>query len=89
MNFTWDEAKRQTNLSKHRLDFAEARWVFAGPTFTRPDTRFDYGEARFSTVGLLGAEVVVIAHTETKDTIHIISMRKAERNERESYFANL
>ena len=89
MNFTWDGAKRRANLSKHGLDFADAQWVFAGPTFTRPDTRFAYGEARFSTVGLLGVEVVVIAHTETKDRIHIISMRKAERNERESYFANL
>lgn len=89
MNFTWDDAKQRANLAKHGLDFADARWVFAGPTFTRPDTRFAYAEARFSTVGLLGVELVVIAHTETNDTIHIISMRKAERNEREYYFANL
>ncbi|WP_202922504.1 BrnT family toxin [Sinimarinibacterium sp. NLF-5-8] len=24
---TWDENKRLANLAKHRLDFADARWV--------------------------------------------------------------
>jgi uncharacterized protein len=89
MNITWDGAERRANLSNHGLDFADAQWVFAGPPFTRPDTRSADGEARFSTVGLLGVEAVVIAHTATKDRIHIISMRKAERNEREYSFANL
>jgi uncharacterized DUF497 family protein len=89
MNFTWNDAKRQANLKKHGLDFADASLVFAGHTLTRPDTRFPYDEARFSTVGLLGVEVVVIAHTETEDTIQVISMRKAERHEREYYFASL
>ena len=53
------------------------------------DTRFAYTENRFSTIGLLGVEVVVIAHTETADEIHIISMRKAERHEQKNYFASL
>jgi hypothetical protein len=87
VNFTWNETKRQGNRKKHGLDFADAPRVFAGHTLTRPDTRFDYREARFSTVGLLGVEVVVIAHTETADRIHVISMRKAERHERELYFS--
>ncbi len=89
MNFTWDESKRHANLSKHGLDFADAERVFAGHTFTRPDTRFAYGERRFATIGLLGLTVVVMAHTETDDTIRIISMRKAESHERENYFASL
>lgn len=89
MNFTWNSAKRLANLQKHGLDFADAEQVFAGHTLTRPDVRFAYGEARFSTMGLLGVEVVVMAHIETGDTIHIISMRKAECHEREHYFASL
>jgi uncharacterized DUF497 family protein len=87
MNFAFDPEKRRANLKKHGLDLACAHLVFAGETFTRPDERFGYGEARFSTVGLLGVEVVVIAHTESADEIRVISMRKAERHERESYFA--
>lgn len=89
MNFTWDEAKRKANLKKHGLYFANAETVFAGYTLTRPDTRFAYTENRFSTIGLLGVEAVVIAHSEAADEIHIISMRKAERHEQKNYFASL
>ena len=33
--------------------------------------------------------VVVIAHTETGDEIHIISMREAENHETRKFFSNL
>ena len=42
MRFIWHEPKRQENLTKHGLDFAEAERVFAGPTFTFEDDREDY-----------------------------------------------
>ena len=89
MKFTWDETKRQANLKKHGLDFADAELVFAGYTLTRQDKRFAYDEFRFYTIGLLGVEVMVIAHTETVDEIRIISMRKAERYAQENNFASL
>ena len=53
MKFEWDEAKRQANLSNHKLDFADAEIVFSGITFTFEDDRFEYGEDRFITLGLL------------------------------------
>jgi len=89
MNFNWDPAKRQTNLKKHGLDFAEAERVFSGETFTFKDDRFAYNEQRFISMGLLRGDVVIIAHTETQDTIRIISMRRAEKHEQKLYFANL
>nr|VFJ57529.1 MAG: hypothetical protein BECKDK2373C_GA0170839_106014 [Candidatus Kentron sp. DK] len=89
MHFTWHEPKRQTNLKNRRLDFADARHVFAGPTFTFEDNREDYGEQRWVTLGLLGIKVMVIVHTETEDEIHIISMREANNNERLLFFSNL
>jgi uncharacterized DUF497 family protein len=89
MEITWNPEKRPTNLKKHGLDFADAEKVFSGHTLTRPDTRFPYGEERFSTMGLLGGMVVVVAHAETEDEIRVISMRKAKRHERERYFASL
>ena len=73
MNFTWNEAKRKANLKKQGLDFSDVEKVFSGYAITRPDARFTYTENRFSTIGLLGVEVVVIAHTETADEIHIWS----------------
>ena len=85
MKFTWDEAKRQSNLVKHRLDFADASVVFAGITLTFEDDRFDYGEHRFITLGMSRGTVVVIAHTERDENIRIISMRKAIKYEKKLY----
>lgn len=87
--FTWNESKRKANIIKHGLDFADACRVFAGPTFTFADTRFDYGEQRWITIGVLVLSVVVIAHTESPDQIHVISMRKAQKNEQRIFFENL
>lgn len=60
-----------------------------GETVTIPDDRFDYGESRFVTLGLLSGRVVVIAHTETDEVIRIISVRKATKNEEISYFKEI
>ncbi len=89
MQFTWHEPKRQANLKKHGMDFADAAQVFAGPTFTFEDNREDYGEQRWVTLGLLGEKVVVIVHTETEDEIHVISIREADKDEQLLFFTNL
>lgn len=89
MKIDWDEAKRGANLRKHGLDFADAEQVFTGITYTIEDRRFDYGERRFITLGLLRDTVIVMAHTETRRTIRIISMRKATGNEEVLYFENI
>ncbi len=86
MRYDWDEAKRRVNLRKHGLDFADAIHVFEGLTVTLEDTRFDYGETRFLTLGLLRTFVVVIVHTETAEVIRIISVRKATKNEESHYY---
>lgn len=89
MEFRWDEDKRQSNILKHGIDFVDVEKVFEGATATIFDDRFDYGEERFITLGLLNAQVVVIAHTETEEVIHIISARKATKNEEISYFKEI
>lgn len=86
MRFEWNEDKRQVNLRKHGLDFRDTEKVFAGRTVTVEDTRYDYGEVRFITLGLLQKTVVVIVHTEQVDTIRVISMRKANKYEEQHYF---
>ena len=89
MRFIWHEPKRQTNLKKHGMDFADAELVFSGPTFTFADDREDYGEQRWVTLGLLGEKVVVIVHTETHEEIRVISMREADKDEQLLFFTNL
>ena len=60
--------------------------VFDGVTYTFEDDRFDYGEQRFVTLGLLDGVVVSIVHTESPRLIRIISFRKATKREQAIYF---
>jgi hypothetical protein len=87
--FTWDEAKRRTNLRKHGIDFVDAPKIFQGITFTAEDDREAYGERRFLTLGLLEDQVVSVAHTESHDEFRIISIRKATKHEARYYFSQI
>ena len=89
VRFSWDESKRQANLAKHGLDFADAEKEFAGPMVSFEDSRNDYGEQRMIGVGLLDCLVVLIVHVESEATIRIISMRKADGNETDIYYQNV
>jgi len=89
MRFTWDEAKRQSNLAQHGFDFVDAQRVFEGPTFTYEDDRFDYPEQRFVTLGILEDVLVSIVHTETRRLIRVISFRKATRHEQAIFFKKI
>jgi uncharacterized DUF497 family protein len=85
MRCEWDDAKSETNLQKHGLSFEDASIVFSGPCVTFEDTRFDYGEQRFITLGALAGRIVVIAHALREDATRIISMRKANKREQKIY----
>lgn len=89
MKFEWDESKRQINLSKHGIDFADLPPLFDGITVLLVDDRFDYGETRFTTLGLLNGIVSLVVHTETDETIRLISARKASKYEEEYYFQEI
>ena len=81
MQIEFDSHKRDKTLAVRGLDFARAGEVFEGVNVTFSDSRIDYGEQRFNTVGLLDARMVVIAWTPRGELRRVISMRKA--NERE------
>jgi len=89
MQSEWDEKKRRANLAKHGIDFADLAPLFSGLTITVLDNRYDYGEFRFITLGILNGIVMTVAHAETNEVIRIISARKATRYEEESYFKKI
>jgi uncharacterized protein len=89
MKYEWDEAKNRRNFAKHGLNFQDVEQVFAGPCVTFADNRFDYGEERLITLGLLSGRVLVIAHAPRGPATRIISMRKANRREQEIYHKRL
>lgn len=52
----------------------------------RADTREAYGEERWVGIGTLRARVVVLVFTEWEpDVLRIISLRKANQDERKEY----
>ena len=86
MRFEWDPAKARANGRKHAVSFEKAASIFRGFYIDRPDTRQDYGEARFIALGIDSNGVVLnVVHTFRGETIRIISAWKASRHGREAY----
>ena len=87
LTFSWDPAKAEANVKKHGVTFPEAATAFGDPlSLTVPDPDHSVGEARFVLVGLTSeSRLVVVAHAEAEESIHIISARLASKAERRSY----
>jgi len=78
---TWFFAPDQ-ELNDHK----DAKNIFDGFTLTIADDRFDYGEQRFVSFGIIYDHVIAVVHLETEKVIRIISARKATKNEQKGYF---
>lgn len=89
MEFDWDADKAKANLRKHGIDFVGIPDRFQGETVTVFADRFDYGEQRYVTFGILEGRILAVAHTESEEKIRVISARKATRNEQESYYKTI
>lgn len=85
---TYDEVKREANITKHGFDFIGAEAIFAGFTITREDQSRDYSELRLQTLGLWNGVVVFLVHTPRDDNDHVISIRKADKYETRIYWQN-
>jgi uncharacterized DUF497 family protein len=91
--FEWDEAKAESNLRKHGIDFDDAIEVFYDPYTVVEQDRVVDGEQRWQTLGIVGDVIVLqVAHTVTEynsdEVIRIISARRATRKERRRYGKN-
>jgi len=85
MDIEYDPAKWGVTFKERGLDMARATEVFHGPHITVPDIRFDYGEERFVTIGLLDERMIIMAWTPRGEACRIISMRKANDREERKY----
>ena len=86
MILEWDDSKNRADVRKHGFHFAEAEEMFRGAFLARPDTREDYGEKRWIGIGMIQGRVAFVAFVERpNDTIRIISLRKADHEERKEY----
>ena len=76
----WDEAKRQANIAKHGIDFADAT-RFDWDTALFGESQFVDFEQRELVIGLIDQVLCTMVYTETDEAIRIISLRRATRLE--------
>ena len=84
--YEWDEAKRETNLAKHGLDFADADLVLESPY--RWTVAVVHGtEVRQHSIAYVFERLVVLTlvHTDREGVVRCISFRPASRAERAAY----
>lgn len=90
MEFEWDIVKAAKNYRKYGIRFEEAARVFDDPFHLSVQDRFEHGEYRWQTIGVVKrCLVVLVAHTlrfeEGTEIVRIVSARRAERAERGRY----
>jgi len=87
MNFEWDNNKREKNLAKHQIDFSDAALIFYdNDRIESNDTRNDYGETRYKTIGIVNDIVLCVVYTKRSEKYRIISARRARKDERKIYY---
>ncbi|HEX5280219.1 MAG TPA: BrnT family toxin [Micropepsaceae bacterium] len=85
MRFEFDPAKSLVNERERGLPFAAAAQLFDSAILEWEDRRREYGETRFCALGEIGKRVFFVAFTRRKDSIRIISFRKANSGETRKY----
>ena len=80
-------AKRDKILRERHIDLADMRFVLNGPYLVRQSNRD--GEERFMVFGFLEEDEVVFICTIRDDLCHVISARRARRDERKKYHSHL
>ncbi len=92
MRFDWDPSKNELNQKKHGISFEDAVFVFADKNaLSIYDEENSDSEDRWITIGMIpNTKIIVVIHTDRfghdKNTIRLISARKATKQEIKQYF---
>jgi len=85
LNYEYDVLKNLSNFAKHGLKLEqviEFEWETA---LIRQDQRRNYPETRFQATGYISDRLYVLVFCERTDLIRVISLRKANHREINSY----
>ena len=83
MRYEWDEAKREINLIKHGVDFADMYLFDWDTAVFIPSDR--HGESRTAAIGYIGSTLFFVVYTSCGDNRRVISLHAASRKGREFY----
>ena len=87
MNFNWDAKKAVSNIKKHGVSFEEASTVFLDVlSITGADPDHSDSEERWITFDNSALnKFLVVSHTDSGETVRIISTRLGTKFERNLY----
>jgi uncharacterized protein len=85
VEITFDPRKSERNFRLRGISFDKAsEFDFSSATFDR-DSRKDYGEIRTLALGYIGETLHALVFTVRDGAIRVISLRRANRKERDKY----
>ena len=87
MRITFDPAKSERNLALRGLSFDVASTFEWATALIVEDVRSDYGERRFQALGRIGRRLHMLVFTPRAGTVHVISLRRANKREVTRYEA--
>jgi uncharacterized protein len=82
--FEWDEKKRETNISKHNLDFEDVLEALLLPRLEYLSERHD--EIRTVAICQETNKIIAVVYVPRGTTCRIISARIARKNEKREYY---
>lgn len=85
MEISYDTEKSASNEAKHGVPFSLAAKIDWSDVLCFPDTRHDYGELREIGYALIEQRLYCVVFTQRGDTMHVISLRKANNREKRGY----
>lgn len=85
MDITYDTAKNESNIGKHGVSLEMAAMLDWPDVMAYVDTRRDYREVREVGFGVIDHRLYCVVFTQRGNAMHIISMRKANKREVQSY----
>lgn len=85
MEITYNHKKDLINIKKHGVSLRDARQLEWSLLIAERDARFHYDEIRMLGFAPIGKTVYCVVFTEDNDHYHIISLRKADKQEVRDY----
>jgi uncharacterized protein len=83
----WDDQKHAENWRKHRVKFEDACCVFTDDNYIEVYEDREDDEDRWRVTGRVRETVLVVVYTGRDGMERIISARRADREERNTYYA--
>lgn len=86
MEFEWDETKRRKVYDEREVEFAVVALVFDDDErLTMVDTKGQYGEERYVTLGRVNEDYYIVVYTPRRSRIRIVTAWRAGADARRRF----